>query len=177
MSRAGPIWRAWRSWSTRPRRRWRGSRTRCSSRSRSQLAALPIAADDAKPVMRSLLNVGVDAFDLQQDTKLAAYLLDPADTRYDLGGLLERYCDAELAEGDEVPAGELDFGGTGESTSQRVGRAALGVAVLAPPTDRVVGRARPHAPRCRDRGSPGRGPRAHGARRRGRRRRGAASPE
>ncbi|HKY15345.1 MAG TPA: DNA polymerase I [Microthrixaceae bacterium] len=101
----------------------------------SQLASLPTAAHDAKPVMRSLLNVGVDDFDLQQDTKLAAYLLDPADTRYDLGGLLERYCDAELAEGDEgdqVRAGELDFGGTGESTAQRVGRAALGVAVLAP---------------------------------------------
>jgi DNA polymerase-1 len=94
---------------------------------------LPFVAHDAKPLQRSLLDAGLGEPGLRVDTKLAAYLVDPADTRYELGELLERYCDAELAEGEVAPEGQLDFGGDGTDRSQVTGRAALGVALLAPP--------------------------------------------
>lgn len=93
---------------------------------------LRLVAHDAKPLLRSLLDLGAAEPDLVFDTKIAAYLLDPADARYELGELLERYCDAELAAGDATPAGELDFGDGADPVSQVVSRRALGTAVLAP---------------------------------------------
>jgi DNA polymerase-1 len=93
---------------------------------------LPVVAHDAKPLMRSLLDGGLEEFDLRLDTKLAAYLVDPADTRYELGELLDRYCDAELAEGETAPEGQLDLGGSSTDRSQLVARFALGVATLGP---------------------------------------------
>ena len=46
--------------------------------------------------MRRLYDHGVDVRDLAVDTRLAAYLLDPADNVYDLGALLFRHCGMEL---------------------------------------------------------------------------------
>lgn len=97
-----------------------------------ELAALRLVAHDAKPLLRSLLDLGEVEPTLCFDTKIAAYLLDPGDARYELGELLERYCDAELAAGDSAPAGELDFGDGTDPIPQVVGRRALGTAVLAP---------------------------------------------
>ncbi|MCC6225683.1 MAG: DNA polymerase I [Microthrixaceae bacterium] len=102
-----------------------------------ELGCLSIVAHDSKPVLRSLLAVAGDPVEqptLVLDTKLAAYLLDPADARYELGELLERYVNTELAVGDAAPDGQLDFGAEdgGESIAQVTARAALGVARLAP---------------------------------------------
>ena len=96
------------------------------------LAGVPLVAHDAKPLARSLLDLGAGDIDVAFDTKLAAYLLDPADARYDVGDLLARYADAELAEGDSVPDGQLDFTEEGDSTAQVTARLALGATVLAP---------------------------------------------
>ena len=98
------------------------------------LSGMLVWAHDAKPVLRQLADLSADGIapTLALDTKIAAYLLDPADTRYDLGELLQRYCDAELAAGDVAPSGQLDFGDAGEtdSTATVVSRRALGTARL-----------------------------------------------
>ena len=90
-----------------------------------------IVVHDAKPLIRSLLALGVSCPHLAVDTKLAAYLLDPAETRYDVGDLLEKYCGAELASGGGSAEGELDFGGDAEAESVAPARAALATAMLA----------------------------------------------
>ncbi|MEZ5383108.1 MAG: DNA polymerase I [Microthrixaceae bacterium] len=96
--------------------------------------AVPLVAHDAKPLLRSLLGLEVDVTGLVLDTKLAAYLLDPADTRYDLGELLGRYASAELAGDEPLPEGQLDLGGDGgDDRAKATARRALGTAALAEP--------------------------------------------
>jgi len=92
-----------------------------------------IAAHDAKPIVRSLLDLGHDLTGLALDTKLAAYLIDPADTLYGLPELLLRHAEAELASEGDVPAGQLDFGGVSTPVSHQTARLALGVAHIAGP--------------------------------------------
>jgi len=93
-----------------------------------------VVAHDAKPILRALLDLGLPLPATVFDTKIAAYLLDPAENRYELDDLLGRYCDAELAvtEGEPEP-GQLDFSGSAEDDdARRTAREALGVAILAP---------------------------------------------
>jgi len=92
-----------------------------------------VAAHDAKPILRSLLDLGHDLTRLTIDTKLAAYLLDPADTLYGLAELLLRHAEAELADEGNVPAGQLDFGGTSVAASHQTARHALAVAHIVGP--------------------------------------------
>jgi DNA polymerase-1 len=92
-----------------------------------------VAAHDAKPILRSLLALGADITRLSLDTKLAAYLLDPADTIYGLGELLRRHAEMELATDGGAPEGQLDFEGTTVATSQLVGREALAVSYVDAP--------------------------------------------
>jgi len=92
----------------------------------------PVRAHDAKPLMRSLLALGIDLHSLELDTVIAAYLLDPSDGRYSVADLLARYTDTVLAE-DSAPSGQLDFGGDGGADdAQRAARVALAVSRLAP---------------------------------------------
>jgi DNA polymerase-1 len=105
----------------------------------SAIARLSICAHDAKPLLRSLLDLCGDDPDAPEptialDTKLAAYLLDPADARYELGELVVRYVQAELATGDAAPDGQLDFGAdeVGDTVAKVAARTALAVARLAP---------------------------------------------
>jgi len=95
----------------------------------------PLAVHGAKPLMRSLLPRGIDIKTLGLDTMLAAYLLDPAESRYLLGELLQRYSHFKLPDGeDEVAEGQLDFGGDNASVlASRAAREALGVAHLVVP--------------------------------------------
>ena len=101
------------------------------------LAHHAVWAHDAKAILRAIADAAPEGLvpTLALDTKIAAYLLDPADPRYDLGDLLARYCDAELAASDDVaPAGQLDFGADpGAETggvAAHVARQALGTAIL-----------------------------------------------
>jgi DNA polymerase-1 len=101
---------------------------------RSALCSTPsVSAHDAKPILRSLLEMGADITRLTLDTKLAAYLLDPADTIYGLAELLRRHAEMELATDGGAPEGQLDFEGTAVATSQLVGREALAVAYVDAP--------------------------------------------
>ncbi|CAB4749317.1 unannotated protein [freshwater metagenome] len=92
-----------------------------------------VAAHDAKPILRSLLGLGHDITRLKLDTKLAAYLLDPADVNYDLPALLLKHAQAELAQEGTIPAGQLDFGESELLVSQQPARMALAVAFLSEP--------------------------------------------
>lgn len=93
----------------------------------------PVAMHGAKPAMRGMLDMGVDLRDLSVDTRLAAYLLDPADSRYDLGELLLRYASLEMATGG-APEGQLDLeGGEQESVGTQAAREALAVDRLVMP--------------------------------------------
>jgi len=94
----------------------------------------PVVAHDAKALMRGLDTCGIDLRSLALDTMIAAYLLDPAEPRYSLEPLLDRYADARLPQDDDQGEGQLDFGGVDTSAlAQRASRRALGVNALVDP--------------------------------------------
>jgi DNA polymerase-1 len=92
-----------------------------------------IAAHGAKPLMRALLRLGIDVRGLGLDTQIAAYLLDPAESRYVLTEILGRYANFELPTEDPAAEGQLDFEGSGVPPSLEAGRRALAVAMLVDP--------------------------------------------
>ncbi len=92
-----------------------------------------VAAHDAKPIVRSLLESGLAIDSLRLDTKLAAYLLDPADAAYGLPELLRRHAGLELAAESDAAEGQLDFSGAAVDASLRAAREALAVARLVDP--------------------------------------------
>ena len=94
----------------------------------------PVVAHDAKALMRGLDTCGIDLRSLSLDTMIAAYLLDPAETRYGLEPLLERYAGARLLLDDDQGEGQLDFGGVDTAAlAQGAARRALGVHALITP--------------------------------------------
>jgi DNA polymerase-1 len=94
----------------------------------------PFAAHGAKALLRSLTAWGVDARSLRLDTMIAAYLLEPAESRYVLAELLERYANLSLAvDEDGPPPGELDFGGDATDPARDPCRQALAVDRLVEP--------------------------------------------
>ena len=83
-----------------------------------------VLAHDCKPLVRALQAIGIDVVNLVLDTALAAYLLDPTDTSYDLDALLGRHLHLSLPE-TVIPIGQLDLGtGTGDLSSEAAHRAA-----------------------------------------------------
>jgi len=90
-----------------------------------------LAAHGAKALLRSLTDLGVDA-GLGVDTMLAAYLLDPAESRYLLEELLIRYAQLQLPEQSATAEGQLDLDDSATSPSVMAAREALAV-------DRLVG--------------------------------------
>jgi DNA polymerase-1 len=98
----------------------------------------PVAAHQAKAMMRSLLDVGVDVRCLAIDTAIAAYLLDPAESRYLLDEVLRRYASAELPADGAAPEGQLDLDGSTASPAQRTGRYALAVDRLIEPLTQAL---------------------------------------
>ncbi len=98
----------------------------------------PIAAHQAKAVMRSLLDAGVDVRALALDTAIAAYLLDPAESRYLLDEVLRRYAKVELPTDGAAAEGQLDLDGSGVSVALRTARHALAVERLIEPLTRAL---------------------------------------
>ena len=92
-----------------------------------------VLGHDVKPLIRSLLGIGSDLTRLVLDTKLGAYLLDPADTAYSLADLLRRHAGMELAADGAAAIGQLDLDGTSVDESQVVARDALAVSRIASP--------------------------------------------
>ena len=88
---------------------------------------------DTKSLMRSLLAQGIEPVGLELDTAIAAYLLRPAEARYELGHLLEDYTTYAAPRDDPTASGQLDLGGTQVSAEVRAARDALAVAALVDP--------------------------------------------
>ncbi len=105
------------------------------------LAARRLAAHGAKPLLRRLLDEAPQRPlpDLAMDTILAAYLLDPAETRYAIGDVLVRYARLELPAGSAAPEGQLDL--TGGATDQALVHCRQALAVdrlVSPITDALA---------------------------------------
>lgn len=99
------------------------------------LAGRGLAAHPAKPILRSLLAAddGRALPPVAIDTTLAAYLLDPAESRYSIEDVLARYAHLELPVGTEAPAGQLDLGGDTVDVGLLAARRALAVDRLVEP--------------------------------------------
>ena len=106
---------------------------------REALAALagpggrPLAAHQAKPLVRALTGLDVDVRTLALDTALAAYLIDPAETRYLLEELVVRYAGARIPDGDAAAEGQLDLEGSSIPAATVAARRALAVDRLVAP--------------------------------------------
>jgi DNA polymerase-1 len=96
-------------------------------------ARRPLAAHDAKPIIRALLGRSVEVRSLALDTSIAAYLLDPADTRYVLADVLVRYTEFEMPTSAAASDGQLDFDGDTVPDSLLAARSALAVDRLIAP--------------------------------------------
>ena len=93
----------------------------------------PLAAHQAKPLVRALTGLDIDVRSLAIDTALAAYLIDPAESRYLLEELVVRYAGARIPEGDAAAEGQLDLEGSSTPGSTIAGRRALAVDRLVAP--------------------------------------------
>ncbi len=92
----------------------------------------PAAMHGGKSVIRDLLGLGVDLRDLVIDTQIAAYLLDPAEGRYELSELLTRFTGLSIADAGP-PAGQLDLAGGADDRVDAAAVAALAVDRLVEP--------------------------------------------
>ena len=92
-----------------------------------------------KALMRSLYDRWeADLRSLGIDVAIAAYLIDPAETRYAIGDLLYKYTGLSLPTDDPSSVGQLDFGDSGLDDAQRAARAALAVSRLAPALEQAL---------------------------------------
>ena len=83
--------------------------------------------------MRSLLQLGIELDRLELDTAIAAYLLDPAEARYELSHLVERYTRFAAPSDEPAAKGQLDLDGTQADPATSAGRQALAVHHLVEP--------------------------------------------
>ena len=97
------------------------------------LEGRPLAAHQAKALLRALTGLDIDVRSLQVDTALAAYLLDPAESRYLLEETVVRYVGARLPDGEAAAEGQLDLDGSSTPASVTAGRRALAVDRLVAP--------------------------------------------
>lgn len=91
-----------------------------------------VAMHGAKETVRRLLDHGADMQRLAFDTRLAAYLLNPAETDYDLNELLKRYTEFEMPES-AAELGQLDLDGADEDPMEQPARQAIAVDRLVEP--------------------------------------------
>ena len=107
----------------------------------TQNGGRPVATHDAKTLSHTFLDIGIDPRSLRLDTMLAAYLLDPAETRYVLPELLRRYADFAFPDDEDgepaVAEGQLDFGAADDDAAA-VANPALLAARRALAVDRLI---------------------------------------
>ena len=92
----------------------------------------PLAVHDGKALMGGLLDRGVEMRDPLIDTMLAAYLLDPADARYDLSDVAGRYAGLDPP-AHAPPEGRLNLDGDSAEPAEQAAWAALAVDRLVTP--------------------------------------------
>lgn len=94
-----------------------------------------VRGHNVKAIMRSLLEADVDVRGLVLDVAIAAYLIDPAEARYELSDLLRKYTPFDPPSDDAAASGQLDLTGTSVGESGRAGRDALAVHHIAGPIE------------------------------------------
>ena len=97
----------------------------------------PLVLHGAKASMSCLLDRGVEMRDPHLDTRLAAYLLDPAGTRYDIEDVLRRYAGLE-APSRAAAEGQLELCAPAACTAAEIGWAALAAHSLAAPLRKAL---------------------------------------
>ncbi len=99
-----------------------------------------LAGHGIKPLVRHFLTAEIPVADLAIDTRLAAYLLDPAEARYLLADLLRRYAHKALPDDDDAgdTSGQLALGDEPVVRSQVAAREALAVAFLVEPLEAAL---------------------------------------
>lgn len=91
-----------------------------------------VSAHNAKALMRGLAALGVDLANLQLDTSVAAYLVDPAGDQYLLEQLAARYAGIALAPPGTTAAGQLDLSGSAEPAQLGAERAGAVARLVGP---------------------------------------------
>jgi len=91
-----------------------------------------VRGHNVKEMMRSLLQLDIEVRGLTLDTAIAAYLIDPAEARYALPELIEKYTKFARPS-DAAKSGQLDLNGSSMSDAEVAGRNALAVHHLAVP--------------------------------------------
>ncbi|WP_394934971.1 DNA polymerase I [uncultured Ilumatobacter sp.] len=91
-----------------------------------------VRGHNVKELMRSLLGLDIEMRGLTLDTAIAAYLIDPAEARYALPDLTEKYTQFARPS-DAASPGQLDLDGTLLSDAEVAGREALAIHHLAGP--------------------------------------------
>ena len=94
-----------------------------------------VRGHNVKALMRTLLDLDLDLRGLQLDTAIAAYLIDPAEARYELPDLIEKFTEFAPPSDDAAAAGQLDLDGTAASDAEMAGRDALAVHHIAGPIE------------------------------------------
>jgi len=92
----------------------------------------PLAVHDGKALMRPLLGRNVEMRDPLIDTMLAAYLLDPADVRYELSDVAERYAGIDPP-AHAPPEGRLDLDGDAVEPAEQAAWAVMAIDRLVTP--------------------------------------------
>ena len=90
-----------------------------------------VRGHDVKALMRWMLDHDLVLGGLVLDTAIAAYLIDPAESRYAVADLLEKYTGFRCPPDEPGSKGQLDFGDTGVDDAKRAGRDALAISHLA----------------------------------------------
>ena len=90
---------------------------------------------NVKPLMRSCLNLGIDLDEMVLDTAIAAYLLDPSESRYELKQVVSQYLNIVFVSVDaKTQDGQLNFDQPDASSvaSTVAATEAIGVGLVAP---------------------------------------------
>ena len=90
-----------------------------------------VRGHNVKPLMRWLLANELDLRGLVLDTAIAAYLIDPSESRYAIADLLEKYTAYRFPPDEPGARGQLDFGDSGVDEPKRGVREALATSRLA----------------------------------------------
>ncbi|MFM9172740.1 MAG: 5'-3' exonuclease H3TH domain-containing protein, partial [Acidimicrobiaceae bacterium] len=89
---------------------------------------------NVKPILRSLLNLGIDLKEMVLDTAIAAYLLDPSESRYEIKQVVFRYLGIDIASVDSNSQdGQLNFDDSdaASSASSVAAKESIGVGLVA----------------------------------------------
>ena len=89
-----------------------------------------VRGHNMKALVRWMLDHDLHLGGLVLDTAIAAYLIDPAESRYAVADLLEKYTPYRFPPDEPGVKGQLDFGDTGVDDARRACREALAVSHL-----------------------------------------------